>query len=39
MEAADALYGVTMTPGGSSKVVSQKVRREPSDAEPATTPV
>jgi chromosome segregation protein len=27
MEAADALYGVTMTPGGSSKVVSQKVRR------------
>ena len=25
MEAADALYGVTMTPGGSSKVVSQKV--------------
>ena len=31
MEAADALYGVTMTPGGSSKVVSQKVRREPSD--------
>jgi len=38
MEAADALYGVTMTPGGSSKVVSQKVRREPSDAEPAVTP-
>jgi chromosome segregation protein len=38
MEAADALYGVTMTPGGSSKVVSQKVRREPSDAEPAPTP-
>jgi chromosome segregation protein len=38
MEAADALYGVTMTPGGSSKVVSQKVRREPSDAEPAATP-
>ena len=38
MEAADALYGVTMTPGGSSKVVSQKVRREPSDAEPATAP-
>ena len=25
MEAADALYGVTMAPGGSSKVVSQKV--------------
>ena len=38
MEAADALYGVTMTPGGSSKVVSQKVRREPSDVEPATAP-
>ena len=38
MEAADALYGVTMTPGGSSKVVSQKVRRESSDAEPATAP-
>ncbi|HTX63302.1 MAG TPA: AAA family ATPase, partial [Acidimicrobiales bacterium] len=27
MESADALYGVTMTPGGSSKVVSQKVKR------------
>jgi chromosome segregation protein len=27
MEAADALYGVTMTPNGSSKVVSQKVSR------------
>ena len=27
MEAADALYGVTMVPGGSSKVVSQRVRR------------
>jgi chromosome segregation protein len=26
MESADALYGVTMTPGGSSKVVSQKVK-------------
>ncbi len=38
MEAADALYGVTMTPGGSSKVISQKVRREPSDVEPAPTP-
>ena len=25
MEAADALYGVTMVPGGSSKVVSQRV--------------
>src|SRR5208282_1149138 len=29
MEAADALFGVTMAPGGSSKVVSQKVRRHP----------
>ncbi len=28
MEAADALYGVTMVPGGSSKVVSQRVTRE-----------
>ena len=27
MEAGDALYGVTMAPGGSSKVVSQKVPR------------
>jgi chromosome segregation protein len=38
MEAADALYGVTMQAGGSSKVVSQKVRRgEASDAEAAAT--
>jgi len=29
MEAADALYGVTMAPGGSSQVVSQKVERDP----------
>ena len=35
MEAADALYGVTMTPGGSSKVVSQKVSR-PTPEEAAT---
>jgi chromosome segregation protein len=28
MEAADALYGVTMTLGGSTKVVSQKVARQ-----------
>jgi chromosome segregation protein len=28
MEAADALYGVTMAPGGSSRVVSQKVPRQ-----------
>jgi chromosome segregation ATPase len=27
MEAADALYGVTMVPGASSKVLSQRVTR------------
>jgi chromosome segregation protein len=33
MEAADLLYGVTMQPGGSSRVVSEKVRKvEPSVA-------
>ena len=26
MEAADSLYGVTMQPGGSSKVISERVR-------------
>jgi chromosome segregation ATPase len=26
MEAADCLYGVTMQPGGSSRVVSEKVK-------------
>ena len=31
MEAADALYGVTMAPGGSSKVVSQRVKRQESE--------
>ena len=31
MEVADALYGVTMAPGGSSKVVSQKVPRHRGD--------
>lgn len=37
MEAADALYGVTMTPGGSSKVVSQRVSRPtPEEATAAT---
>jgi len=35
MEAADALYGVTMQPGGSSKVVSQKVRRQDPEGEPS----
>jgi chromosome segregation protein len=29
METADALYGVTMAPGGSSQVVSQRVEKEP----------
>ena len=29
MEAADCLYGVSMPPGGSSRVVSQRVRRRP----------
>ena len=38
MEAADALYGVTMHPGGSSKVVSQKVRKGTPEAEPAASP-
>jgi len=28
METGDALYGVTMAPGGSSQVVSQKVERQ-----------
>ena len=31
MEAADALYGVTMAPGGSSKVVSQRVPHDRPD--------
>ena len=34
METGDALYGVTMAPGGSSQVVSQKVTREPEAAAP-----
>ncbi len=34
MEAADALYGVTMVPGASSKVVSQRVKRT-REVEPA----
>ena len=32
METGDALYGVTMAPGGSSQVVSQKVEQEPAPA-------
>ncbi len=39
MEAADALYGVTMAPGGSSKVVSQKVPRDRSVPAMTTVPV
>jgi chromosome segregation protein len=35
MESADALYGVTMAPGGSSKVVSQRVKRNALDLEAA----
>ena len=31
MEAADALYGVTMVPGASSKVVSQRVKKSPQE--------
>ncbi len=33
MEAADALYGVTMAPGGSSKVLSQKIPRQRAETE------
>jgi chromosome segregation protein len=32
METGDALYGVTMAPGGSSQVVSQKVEKETASA-------
>jgi len=32
MENADSLYGVTMAPGGSSQVVSQRVKRDEGDA-------
>lgn len=41
MESADALYGVTMTPGGSSKVVSQRVgqSRERQSAQAVADPV
>ena len=34
MEAADCLYGVSMPPGGSSRVVSQRVRDESRAGEP-----
>jgi len=34
MEAADCLYGVTMPPGGSSRVVSQRMRSDGYDDEP-----
>ncbi|MHB1502808.1 MAG: chromosome segregation protein SMC [Acidimicrobiales bacterium] len=38
MEAADALYGITMTPGGASKVVSEKVKPSPAgEADPVPT--
>ena len=39
MEAADALYGVTMAPGGSSKVVSQKVPRQQEGMAPSEVAV
>ena len=32
METGDALYGVTMAPGGSSQVVSQRVEKEKAPA-------
>ena len=35
MEAGDLLYGVSMPPGGSSKVVSQRVEEAMQNAEPA----
>jgi chromosome segregation protein len=35
METGDALYGVTMAPGGSSQVVSQKVEKDEKEPEPA----
>ena len=37
MEAADCLYGVTMQPGGSSRVVSEKVGRPPRPAPDRST--
>ncbi len=38
METGDALYGVTMAPGGSSQVVSQKMTEERSTAPRAPSP-
>ena len=38
MEAADCLYGVSMPPGGSSLVVSQKINRARRRAHPAVAP-
>jgi hypothetical protein len=38
METGDALYGVTMAPGGSSQVVSQKVERRSEPPEPPNVP-
>jgi chromosome segregation protein len=41
METGDALYGVTMAPGGSSQVVSQKVERQvegPAERQPENEP-
>jgi len=35
MEAADCLYGVTMAPGGSSKVVSERTGRQTAAPNPA----
>ena len=37
METGDALYGVTMKPGGSSQVVSQKVPTRNEDVPEVTT--
>ena len=38
METADALYGVTMAPGGSSQVVSQKMAAKRKAPPPPSTP-
>ena len=36
MEAADCLYGVSMAPGGSSRVVSERVERQEMELKPET---